>query len=189
MGILRRYESTLYGNFRKEGVKAGLWSGGLLVVYLLVRWLANAPPDAPQTYFSDLILFGCMLMQSYLYRRNLPKQRVTLRELMQMNLWLCVVAATIFGLFTWLYGSAIDGDFVSRCVQRLIDDELAGNNVDEQKRQVVEVMKGYRAATLAWIAAFRTFVMGILWAFLSALLFHNEKGKVVGTGLFEKKRS
>ena len=188
MGLLRRYESTLYGNFRKEGAVAGLWSGGLLIAYLLVRWLANIPPDSPQTYGSDLTLFACMLLQSHLYRRHLPEQKVSLRELMQMNLWLCVVAVTIFGLFTWVYGSSIDSDFVSRCIQQLIDGEMAGDNTEEQKLQVVEVMKGYTTGTLAWIAAFRTAIMGILWAFLSALLFRSEQGKVVGTGLFGNKK-
>lgn len=167
---------------------AGLWSGGLLAAYLLVRWLANIPPNSPQTYGSDLVLFACMLLQGYLYRRSLPGQRVSLRELMQMCLWLCLVAAVLFGLFTWLYGSVIDDGFVRRCVRQLMDGEMAGGNNEEQKRQVVAVMKGYTAGTLACIAAFRTAVMGILWAFLSALLFRNEQGEVVDSRLFRKKR-
>ncbi len=188
MGILRRYESAIYGPFRKAGCVAGLWSGALLSAYLLVRWLANVPVNAPQTYGSDLVLLGCMLLAGFLYRRKLPEGKVTLKELMQMNLWLAAVAAVVFGLFTWFYGTGLDGEFLQRCLQTLIEGEQQGSSTPEQKAQTIAVMQTYTAGTMGSIAAFRTLVMSILWAFIAALLLRNEHGNVVGTGLFGKKK-
>ncbi len=156
--------------------------------YLLVRWLANVPANSPQTYGSDIVLLCCMLLASFLYRRKLPEQKVTLKELMQMNLWLALVAAVMFGLFTWLYGTVMDGDFVARCVQTLIDGEQQGNAPPEMKAQTIAVMQSYTAGTMGSIAAFRTLVMSILWAFIAALLLRSEHGTVVSTGLFTKKK-
>lgn len=188
VGFLRRYKSVEYGNYRGAGAVAGLWSGGLLALYLVVRWLANVPVSAPQTYGSDIVLFLCMLLESYRYRKALPEEKVTLKELMQLNLYLAVVAAAIFGLFTWLYGTVMDDGFVSRCVDRLVAGEEAGSATPAEKQEAVRIMQGYGIGTLAWIAAFRSLVMSILWAFLASLLFRNEQGQVLGTGLFSSKR-
>ncbi len=157
--------------------------------YLMVRWLANMPANSPQTYGSDLVLLACMLLASFLYRRKLPEQKVTLKELMQMNLWLSAVAAVLFGLFTWFYGTVVDGEFLQRCLQTLIEGEQQGSSTPEQKAQTIAVMQTYTASTLGSIAAFRTMVMSILWAFIAALLLRSEHGNVVGAGLFGKKKS
>lgn len=188
MGILRRYKSAIYGNYRKAGAVAGLWSGGILMLYLTVRWLANVPPSAPQTYGSDIVLLCCMLLESYLYRRDLPEQKVTFKELMALNMLLTVVAATLFGLFTWFYGTVMDNGFLSRCVEQMVSITQAGNASALQKQEAVSVIQAYTVGTLAWIAAFRSWVMSVLWAFVAALLFRNEESTVVGVGLFGKRK-
>lgn len=187
MGFLRRYESNIYGNYRKAGAIAGLWSGTVLVLYITVRWLSNVPVDAPQTYGSDVLLFVCMLAECYLYRRDLPGEKATLKELMMLNMWLAFVAVIIYGVFTWFYGTVMDGDFLSRCINKMLDGEQAKNATAEQKETMLVVIQNYTMGTLAWMGAFRTLVMGVLWSFLSALLFRNEQSNVVGTGLFGKR--
>ena len=175
MAFLKRYESTIYGPYRRAGIVAGLWAGLLLALYLVVRWLAGSPLSAPQGYGGDIILLLAMLFFSVRYRRRLPQEKVTLKELMQLNMWTGFVSALLLGVSLWLYGTALDHDFLRRCVDVMVEAEQQSGRAVEEQAQAVAVMRAYTLPTLAWIGAFRAFVMSILWAFLVALLLRTER--------------
>lgn len=155
-----------------------MWTGLLLGLYLLVRWLLNKPASTPQSYGSDIVVLATMLFFSYQYRKTLQEEKVTLKELMQLNVWTGFVAAIVFGFALWLYGTVLDEAFQGRCISQMIESEQQGGNSVEGKADVIAVIRKYKLVTLSWIGAFRTFVMSILWAFVAALLFRTEKASV-----------
>ncbi|MDY5968602.1 MAG: DUF4199 domain-containing protein [Bacteroidales bacterium] len=154
---------------------AGVWTGLVLALYLVARWLLNKPVDAPQGFGSDIAVLAAMLFFSVRYRRTLPEKKVTLKELMQHNIWTGFVAALLFGISLWLYGTSVDGDLLNRCVARMIEFEQQDGN---DRAETIATLEAYTLFTISWIGAFRTFVMSILWAFIAALLFQTEKAPV-----------
>ncbi len=178
MGIIRRYQSEIYGRYRRAYLRDGLWSALVLSGVVLVCKLIYYPIDTPHSLITDISLLVATLFFAYRYRATLPDRKVTFKELMLYGLGLGIVAAFFYGLFLWLYGGVLDGEFCNRCMERFIENEKNGNGSEELKEQVIAVMRGYRAWTWAAIGAFLTAVMSILTAFIAALVFKTENGKL-----------
>ena len=175
MRLVRRYQSDIYGDYRKFGLRYGLFSGLIMAAIVCILFFLDYPLQAPVNYATDITLFVCALFFAYRYRTTLPDNKVFFKELMLLGLTLGVVAAIVYALFLLLYGKVIDTDFLTRCIDRLVDNEQNGTASQEQIQQTVSVMRGYTLVTLALIAAFRTSVMAIMTAFCGALLFRTEK--------------
>ncbi|MBR1644359.1 MAG: DUF4199 domain-containing protein [Bacteroidales bacterium] len=166
----------MYGNYRRAALLGGLASGLLLLLYVLVRYLVGRPISAPQTYGSDLLLLASMLGVAYVYRRRLPDERVTFKELMLLCLGLGVIASAVYGLFLWLYGQAIDTHFAQRCVEGwLMGMDTSGA---EDNQHASTVVAQYTVVNWALTGAVRTAIMSILEAFVAALVFRTEKGNL-----------
>ena len=178
MGILRRYQSAIYGTYRVAALRDGLYTGLLLSAAVLFCKLIYYPIYAPESYVTDIALLVGTLFFSYRYREHLPGKKVFFKELMLYGLWLGVVAAVVYGFFLLLYGGVIDREFPSRCLEHFILGEQQGNSTDERKAETIAVMRGYKVYTWALIGAFRTAVMSIMSAFIAALLFRTEKNVV-----------
>ena len=178
MKFIRRYQSEIYGNYRKayllDGVLTGLLIGGAVSFCKLIYY----PIYAPENYVTDAVLFVCTLLFAYRYRSKLPDRKVSFKELMLFGLGLGVVAAIVYGLFLMFYGGVIDKEFAGRCLDHFIVGEQNGAGTDEEKAMTIEVMKSYKLHTWAFIGAFRTAVMSIMSAFVAALVFRTEKGKI-----------
>ena len=102
--FFRRYKSTIYGNYRKAYVIDGLLTGAAMSVIAAVRdWLAAKPMATPENYVTELVLLVGILWASYHYRKQLPGEKVTLKELMLLGLGIGVVSAVVYGLWTWLH--------------------------------------------------------------------------------------
>ena len=101
--IFRRYESTIYGNYRKAYLIDGALTGVVMSVVMLLRdWLAKSPMPSPENYITELVLAVGIFWSSYQYRKQLPEGKVTLKELMLLGLGIGVVSAVVYGLWTWL---------------------------------------------------------------------------------------
>lgn len=178
MGIIRRYQSVIYGNYRKAGLLYGLAAGALISGIVLFCLIIYYPINTPENYITDITLFVATLFFTYRYRNTLPEKKVYFKELMLFGLWVGVVAAIVYGIFLLFYGGVVDTEFANRCLDHFVHGEMNGSASDEEKQATIAVMKTYKLHTWAFIGAFRTAVMSIITAFTSALIFRTEQNKI-----------
>ena len=180
MGVLRRYQSVIYGNYRKAYLLYGLYTGLIMSAYVLFMRIIILPVSTPETYGTDIAMLACMLLFSYLYRKSLTDGKIYFKELMLLNLGTGVIAAVIYGLFLALYGNAFDGDFFNRCAETYINNMAATDKPDVEKEKIMEAYRNYKTFHWAAIGAFRSAVMCIICAFIAALVFRTEQNVVKG---------
>ncbi|MBO7490436.1 MAG: DUF4199 domain-containing protein [Bacteroidales bacterium] len=178
MKFIRRYQSDIYGNYRKAYFRDGLLAGAAISAVVLFCKLIYYPIYAPENYVTDITLLVATLFFAYRYRSRLPEKKVFFKELMLFGLGLGIVAAVVYGLFILLYGSVIDHGFCDRCLNHFINGEMNGSGTDEEKAATIAVMRTYKLRTWAFIGTFRTAVMSIMTAFVAALIFRTEKNIV-----------
>lgn len=176
--ILRRYHSEIYGNYRKAYLLYGLVAGLIISVYVFFLRIIQHPISSPTTYGTDIALMLCMVASSFLYRRKLPNENVSLKEMMMFNLGLGIVAAFVFGLFLIFYGNVLDSDFTVRCHATYVQNFMDSDPDEETKANVLAAYANYTSKHWASIGAFRTSVMAIIESFITALIFRTEKGQV-----------
>ena len=176
--FFRRYKSTIYGNYRRAYLVDGTLTGLVLAAAVALRsGLGEAPMSTPENYLTELVLAVGIFFSSYLYRKQLPEGKVTLKELMLLGLGIGVVSALIYGLWTWLHCGVIDSTLVEHYnSQRVAVMEDAASSPEAQ--MAVETVKGYTAGDWAFIAGFRTAVMSVIITFFAALVFRTEKGEI-----------
>ncbi len=175
MNFLRRYKSEIYGNYRVAYLRDGLIAGAVMFLVIVFCKLIYYPIYAPESYVTDITLLVVTLFFAYRYRKKLPEGKVSFKELMLFGLGLGVVAAIVYGLSLMLYGSLIDRDFSSRCLEHFVLGEMRGSGTAEEKEATVAVMRSYKLHTWAFIGTFRTAVMSIMSAFIAALIFRTER--------------
>ena len=177
--IFRRYESTIYGNYRKAYLIDGALTGAVMSMVMLLRdWLATSPMSSPENYVTELVLAIAIVWSCYQYRRQLPDGKVTLKELMLLGLGIGVVSAIVYGLWTWLHCGVLDTSLVDYYNQQRIAMMESAESSAEAK-VVVELVRRYTAGDWAFIGAFRSAVMSIIITFFAALIFRTEKGTVI----------
>lgn len=176
--LLRQYKSTIYGNYRKAYTLYGLVAGIVMAVVTGIAYIIHKPINSPESYVTDITLFICMIIGSYLYRSQLPNQMVSFKELMQLNLGLAVVASLIYGITLVLYGNIIDDCFFARCTEIFTHNIELSDQPQEIKDNAIFAYQHYSAWHWASIGAFRSAVMGIIEAFLAALILRTEKQKL-----------
>ena len=176
--FFRRYKSTIYGNYRKAYVIDGLLTGAAMSVIAAVRdWLAAKPMATPDNYVTELVLLVGILWASYHYRKQLPGEKVTFKELMLLGLGIGVVSAVVYSLWMWLRCGVINTGLVDYYNQSRID-VMDPAETSEAAKVAIESVKRYTAGDWAFIAGFRSAVMSILISFFAALIFRTEKGEV-----------
>ena len=176
--VFRRYESTIYGNYRKAYLIDGALTGVVMSVVMLLRdLLAKSPMPSPENYITELVLAIAIFWCSYQYRRQLPDEKVTLKELLLLGLGIGVVSSVVYGMWTWLRCGVLDGNLVRHYTQQRISMmEPAESSVEA--KVAVEQVRRYTAGDWAFIGAFRSAVMSIIITFFAALVFRTEKAPV-----------
>lgn len=176
--VFRRYQSNIYGNYRKSYLIDGLLVGVAMSLIMLVRdWLAVKPMTAPENYITELVLLVGIFWATYHYRAQLPEGKVSLKELLLLGLGIGVVSAVVYGLWTWLNCGSIHTDMVSYYNQQRIAVMDAADSSAEAKVAIEQVGR-YTAGDWGFIAAFRSAVMSVIIAFFAAIIFRTEKSPV-----------
>ena len=176
--IFRRYESTIYGNYRKAYLIDGALTGAVMSAVMLLRdMLDKSPMSSPENYVTELVLTIAIFWSCYQYRRQLPDGKVTLKELMLLGLGIGVVSAVVYGLWTWLRCGVLDTTLVSHYNQQRISMMEPAESSAEAK-VAVELVSRYTAGDWAFIGAFRSAVMSIIITFFASIIFRTEKGAV-----------
>lgn len=177
--IFRRYKSTIYGNYRKAYLIDGLITGIAMSLVLFVRdWLGETPMNQPENFVTEIVMAIGIFWFSYQYRKQLPEQKVTLKELMLLGLGIGVVGSVVFGLWTWLNCGVLNTDMVDFYNQQRISVMEPADSSAEAKA-AIEMVKKYTAGDWAFIGGFRSAVMSIIITFFAALIFRTEKSPVV----------
>lgn len=176
--LIRRYNSTIYGNYRKSYLIDGAITGAVMAVIMLVRDLfAGSALASPENLLTDVVLLIGIFWWSYQYRSQLPEQKVSLKELMLLGLGIGLVSAVVYGLWIWLYCGSINTDMVEYYNQcRIKMMEPAETSADA--KLAVELVKKYTAGDWGFISGFRLMVWSIFISFFSSLLFRTEKSPV-----------
>lgn len=166
MKFFHRYESEIHGNYRKGYLRFGTITGVVLMLYIFVRYMMGVPAESPEAYITDGLLLVAVFLFTLLYRNVLPDRKATLKELMLLGLGIAVVASVLYGLFLWVFGSA----------------------VPEQTELFTRTLRGEEAFPTApahyWAAwwgiesAVKLSVLGGFGAFIAAIVFRNEKSAV-----------
>lgn len=167
MAIFHRYSSRIHGNYRKAYLRCGLLTGGVLVLYVVVRLLIGSPVDRPTSLASDGILLVCEWLLMAYYRASLPERKITLKEAMLFGIGLAVVAAMVYGVALWVVG------LVSPQQVALITTTMAGREVGVDDPQL-----HYWAAWWGIYAGVMMMILGGFGAFVGAIFFRNEKAEI-----------
>lgn len=178
MRFLRRYSSTIYGQYRSFGFKKGLWVGAAMFFVLFIsRWVSpQSFPATPESLLTDCVMLAGMLFFAWRYRLTLPEGRVTLKELMLLGLWMGCMASVAYGLLLWLYG-VLDNSVVMRFAERRMALILSADT-GVQAAENLRLVQAYSAGDWGFIGGFRSAVMSILMNLIAALLFRTEKAPV-----------
>ena len=166
MRFFHRYSSTIHGNYRKAYLRCGLITGGLLALYIMVRYLMGSPAESPEAYMSDIIMLVAVFLFTLLYRNSLAEKKATLKELMLFGMGTAVVASVLYGLCLWLFGYAIPEQ------TDLFTRTLRGEEA------VLSAPSHYWAAWWGFESAIKLAVLGGFGAFIAAIVFKNEKGAI-----------
>ena len=167
MRFFHRYRSTIHGNYRKAYLRCGLLTG--LLLYILVRYLMGMPAESPEAYLSDGIMLVSVLLFTLLYRNALEEKKATQKELMLFGMGTAVVASVLYGVFVWAFGSAAPSQTV------LFTQSLSGKEIMESDPEL-----HYWAALWGIVSGVKLALLGGFGAFVSALVFRNEKPDVRG---------
>lgn len=178
MRIIKRYSSTIYGQYRSTGLKYGLWVGLAMSAFVFLAFMLlpdSIQPHAPENYYGDGVMLFGMILAAYRYRQNLPDHHVTLKEIMLLCLWIGVVASTIYGIYLWLHCSLDD-----HLCQRFADSWItkAATNAAEDTTNQGLTATQYTAGNWGFIGGFRSAVISIILNLFTALLMRTEKAPV-----------
>lgn len=177
--VFRRYNSTIYGNYRKAYLIDGLLVGIAMSLIMFMRdFLAATPMATPENYITELVLLVGIFWATYHYREQLDDRKVTLKELMLLGLGIGVVSSLVYGLWTWLNCGCINTNLVQYYNQQRIAVMDAADTSAEAKIAIDQVSR-YTAGDWGFIGGFRSAVMSVIIAFFAALIFRTEKSPVV----------
>ena len=166
--FLHRYKSTIHGNYRRNYLRCGLFTAIILITYILLRLLFRNPAPSPQSYLSDAILLLSIALCALLYRRSLPHNKVSLKELTLFGFGTALIASILYGIFLCAFQTLIPSQTV------LYTQTLSGTHITLHDPQI-----HYWAAWWAILTTVKMIILGGFGAFLAALLFRTEKGSVV----------
>lgn len=167
--ILRRYDSTIYGNYRRAYLRYGVWVGLAMSAYVLLRWALGLPLRASVDYGLEIVLSVGIFFYTYRYRKSLTEQRVTFKELMLLGLGTGAVAGLVLCVFMCLYCDVLNpqsmADFTQSMMEANPDTELMVQN--QSTAPYWGISMGLHAM-----------ILSILIAFLASLLFRTEENKL-----------
>lgn len=176
--IFRRYKSTIYGNYRKAYIIAGVLTGVAMAIVLLLRdWLSVFPMSSPENYVTEIVLALGIFLTCIIYRNGLPDKKVTLKELLLLGLGIGLVSAIVYGLWLWLNLSVLAPELVDYYNEERIN-MMEPAETSAAAKLAVEQVRRYTAGNWAFIGGFRSAVMSIIITFFAAIILRTEKGEV-----------
>ena len=140
---------------------------------VIARYYLFDPIATPVSWTDNVVLAICLVAFTLLYRTTLPEKKVTFKEIFLLTVGLSCVAAVLYALYLWFYGTHTDTEFV----QRFTKSELAKHSPEEPGYDAaVEQIKVMATPKyLAFMGFVYTVVTSFILGFFVALLFKTEK--------------
>lgn len=176
--IIKRYQSTIYGPYRVAYVRCGAITAVVLAGYVAMCRLLGSPIQTPETYGTDAVLLIALILFMLRYRKSLPDEKVTFKELMLFGLGMTLVATFLYGLFMWLYCGVLDKGQTSLFAEARIAMMESPETGGAEAQVAIDHVRHYSAFDWAFIGFFRSAVMGGLIAFFAAILLRTERAPV-----------
>ena len=173
MALLHRYKSTIYGNYKKFIIIFGLFTALALILSVLTRYAFFEPISTPVSWTDNIVLSICLIAFTIAYRCTLPEKKITFKEIFILTVGLSFVAAVLYGLYLWFYGTHTDIEFA----QRFADSETAKHSPEEQDyNDALEQIKIMATPKyLAFMGFVYTVVTSFIVGFFVAIIFKTEK--------------
>lgn len=176
--IIRRYNSTIYGNYRKAYLIDGALTGIAMAAIMWLRdALSDVPISTPDNFITEIVMAIGIAWSAYQYRKFLPEQKVTLKELMLLGLGIGLVSSVVYGLWVWFYCGSVEPDMVDFYNSQRIA-VMEPEETGAEAKVAIETVKRYTAGDWGFIGGFRSAVMSILFTFFVALVLRSEKSPI-----------
>ena len=179
MGLLRQYQSEIYGNYRLAYVTYGVVAGLLIAAVLLFHRILfpSNPPLSPENYIIDIVPAVAIFAASYRYRSTLPNRQVMIKELMLLGIGMGIVASVVYGLLLWVICSVVFPDLVGVFIDHRLS-LMPPATESAEAALAVDSTRQASAGDWAFIGGFRLFVMSILITFFSSIILRTQKAPV-----------
>ena len=171
--ILRKYNSVIYGNYKKKSLRYGLALGVALCLFALLKYLLNYLPSSPVTMSDNIALLLFTVVIVYLYRAGLPQGKMTLKEGFLIGFYSAVIGAVIYGMFMYSYSAAIDTQMPLRCGQTLSKIPEYAEYTPQQFAAMT------KPSAIALQSIIYNVIMAVLWSLLVAVFLRTEKAETV----------
>lgn len=173
MALLHRYQSTMHGNYRKFILIFGPVAAIALILSVIARYYFFDPIATPVSWTDNVVLAICLVVFTLLYRTTLPEKKVTFKEIFLLTVGLSCVAAVLYALYLWFYGTHTDTEFA----QRFTQSELAKHSPTEPgyDNAVEQIKIMATPKYLAFMGGVYTVVTAFILGFFVALLFRTER--------------
>lgn len=179
MSVIKRYQSAIYGNYKKKLLIYGLLAGLALIAVVVLRFAMILPILYPVSIIDNIILLGLMFSFTYLYRKDNIENKLTFKETYLLNFGIGIVAAIFYAAFLWLYASFIDTEFPSRFIEHQIE---VFQKLELTEIELAQKVSSLEKESLPGNLAFRAFaeisIISILFAMIVGIIMRTEKAPV-----------
>lgn len=179
MGVIKQYQSSIYGNYKKKWFRYGFLMGLALIAVIVLRYAMIYPISLPVSILQNIILVALMFGFTYLYRKDNPDKKLTFKESYLLNIGVGVIAGIIYSAFLWFYATYIDNDFCARYIDSQIIEYEKLTISDVEIVQRIDELKGFSTPTnLAFRAFMEISIISILFALIVSIFMRTEKAPI-----------
>ncbi len=180
MGLLRRYQSTVYGNYKKAWLLYGLYTGLILCFSTMLRYWLTYPMESPSSWIDNVVLFLSMVLFTLVYRKKLADKKIFFKEVYILNIGIGIIAAMVYGIFLLFYGYRMDPEFVQRYyeAQEIIYRQNWAESSELLAEKLTQLKEMATTKYLSMMGFILTAVTSLILAFIVALFFRTQKNIV-----------
>jgi hypothetical protein len=172
---MEQQEATVAVTTRSAGIRFGLISAAIGIIYFIVLRMANVDMQGPAGWVGWLIT-GVLIFLAHKYYKENGNGFMSYSQGIGISFWLGLVSAAISSVFTYLYIKFFDTGFIDMMKDKQIEQMQERGMSDEQVDQAMKFAGMFMTPEAM-------FVMGLIMGIISAVLM----GLIVT--LFTQKKS
>ena len=173
MKYIHKYKSNIHGNYFRKSLLYGVVTAIGMSAVLMIRYLLGGVINSPLSYIDSAVMLVFVSVSVYVYRLQLKDRTITFKEGWLTGFVTGGVASVLYGMFLYCYVSYIDTQMPERCADNL---RQVPDYADMTLQQLSEMA---RPSFIVVQSIIYNVVVSVLWAFIAALLFRNEKAETL----------
>jgi hypothetical protein len=141
-----------------HAVNFGLLTGGAMIVYSLILYIANLYMNRPLGYVSFLILVGGMVWGTLVFRKQSLNGFMSYGKAFSTCFMIAIFAAILSAVYTYIFATFLHPGFSQEILEKSREELMNSGRqmTDEQIEQA-----------LSWTEKFTTPVMLAIWGLIS----------------------